>query len=71
MARTNLMSDHCPPVRLYSMREHGDEWRHRRHGAANRSCGTIKRNRRGGGGKKILSKVPRFISIPPNLRPRV
>lgn len=35
MARTNLMSDHCPPVRLYSMREHGDEWRHRRHGAAN------------------------------------
>lgn len=35
MARTNLMSDHCPPVRLYSMREHGDEWRHCRHGAAN------------------------------------
>lgn len=35
MARTNLMSDHCPPARLCSVREHGDEWRHCRRGAAN------------------------------------
>lgn len=44
MARTNLMSDHCPSVRLCSMREHGDI-ADAVQPITNHSCGTIKRNR--------------------------